>query len=153
MSGPDCKDCNMNQLCRILEDMDYSMRKGVVIIEDDYATRNELISNFKNAENPMFKMLAAPTLEDAVVIINKIGHMDYAIIDDIFPRKRNDAPERLSDELYSKIHEKFPDAKVFAYAESSAGLKAEYASIISKKECTPAQACDIIVAYAALKET
>jgi CheY-like chemotaxis protein len=103
--------------------------KSLLIVEDDSDLRKDLINLFRPT---VFEIYAAANFEDAIKVIEKRETLRYALIDDLIPEARGAELGNFADKLYDKINEKFPEARVFAYAENVSELKKPYLGLIDK---------------------
>jgi len=106
--------------------------KSLLIVEDDYDLRNQLVRAFNGT---VFDVYAAPSLDQAQGLIDFYQNMGYALVDDCFPRIRGGNPEPLADELSYKLALKFPEIRIFAYAEHPEQLARAYRDIFDKSLC------------------
>ena len=105
--------------------------KSLLIVEDDSDLRMDLV---KMLRPTVFRVYAAPTYEDALGLIEKRETLPYVLLDDRIPEARGKELGNFADRLYDKVMEKFPEARVFAYAEDSANLERPYLGTVEKGE-------------------
>ncbi len=105
--------------------------KSLLIVEDDSDLRMEMVKMFRPT---VFRVYAAPTYEDAIGLIEKRETLPYVLLDDMVPEARGAELGNFADQLYDKVMEKFPEARVFAYADNIVGLDKPYLGKVAKGE-------------------
>ncbi|MBW2964571.1 hypothetical protein KY363_03865 [Candidatus Woesearchaeota archaeon] len=135
----------IGEFMKMLGELGPCFRKCVLFVEYDPRARTEIYRTLRESEDPEFCIHAAQNLETAIAAVEDAGRIQYALIDERFPRARFGPAERLADELYDKVKERFPEAKIFAYTGEAEGLARQYAGVLLKKELTPEEACRKVI--------
>ena len=105
--------------------------KTLLIVEDDSDLRMDLV---KMLRPTVFRIYAAPSYEDALALIDERETIKYVLLDDKIPESRGAELGNFADQLYDKVMEKFPEARVFAHVEDPANLERPYLGTVEKGE-------------------
>lgn len=113
------------------EALEGRISKGLFVVESDSTLRKTLKDTFKDTA---FDVFASPSYEEALKTIEFYKRMEYALFADKFPEKTGGKPRKLADKLYDAFNQKWPEGKVFVFAETPTKLAKPYAGIIQKKD-------------------